>query len=733
MHHKIIKTIGDNHLYSAIKLTIACVLPFFFITSDQQLSYAFAFAIGAVLTASVDIPSGIKHKISGLLLGCISVPLITFVLQYFMDIWWIFYPIFIFSIFSSAMIGVYGQRANTLSFALLLTISLSFIHSYKGDDLLNVCIFLFLGGLGYGLLSVLFYYFKPNRYINLEIASCMRVTAQYLSYRAELWSANADRDAITRELLNLQVKLNELHEFIREYIIHNKAHLTNSANNRKLLISLSSLIDIMELASANVFDNQKIIKMFDKDERIILQYQELAKDLAYTLESLSSHIVTNKRYHSPVLLTSDLRNLRVLFEQYCQKYQLSHTSETYLTFQNVLLYIEQQIQKIRGLERVYKGRVNADELRGKYKDLEKFLTPEHYKFSVLKENFNFSSTHFRYSLRITIALCVGMLLGEVLPLQKAYWILLTIIVIMRPGYGLTKQRSKERVLGTLFGGFIAIVFLYLTDNTTVIAIATIITMIFGNWLAYSHYRIGVMFITIYVILIYGIFNPNYQSLLVYRIIDTLVGAIIAFLATHLLWPSWEFLKIKDHLTQSLESIKKYIVEIREYYHRKGEPTTAYKLARKQAYIEVGNLMASFQRLIQEPKSKQHNKAELYELAVLNQTLVSVSASIGTYIQSHFTSESSKAFDLVMFRIADNLQQALDYLNNQTNAISTEKTDVTLSFNELRTIREEELQNADSKEIYQKKLEESRLLIDQLMWMVNLSEKIKTVSAKLVYL
>ena len=63
-------------------------------------------------------------------------------------------------------------------------------------------------------------------------------------------------------------------------------------------------------------------------------------------------------------------------------------------------------------------------------------------------------------------------------------------------------------------------------------------------------------------------------------------------------------------------------------------------------------MASFQRLIQEPKTKQLNRGELYELTVLSQTLVSSAASIGTYIQFHKTTEASKAFKLVM-----------DYINN----------------------------------------------------------------------
>jgi hypothetical protein len=56
-------------------------------------------------------------------------------------------------------------------------------------------------------------------------------------------------------------------------------------------------------------------------------------------------------------------------------------------------------------------------------------------------------------------------------------------------------------------------------------------------------------------------------------------------------------------------------------------------------------MASFQRMLQEPKSK-HKLAQVYKLTVLNHTLLSSAASLGTYIQSHKTSEASEAFNAV---------------------------------------------------------------------------------------
>ena len=732
MYQKIIKKVGDNHLSDAIKITSASALPFLFFHTKETFPIAFTLSMGAMLTAPVDIPSSLKHKVIGLLLGSFTIAAITLVLGTVVHFPWIFYPVFVSIIFSISMIGVYGQRANLLSFTGLLCISLAFIHDYQGMDLWMNCLYLFLGGILYLGVSLLFYFIQPHRYITIEIANCIETTAEYLDLRADLWSVNAPRDKIAKEQLNLQVKLNESHESIREYLIHNKAHTYNTNNNRKLLVSLSSLVDIMELTNAHLFDHHQIRKLFSKDLSIIDNYQQLAQNLAISLHSLSYHIKANKKYHSPVSLHRQFTALKSNFEDYKAKYHLTSYSDEVSIFSNVLHYAEKQIEKIKGLERVYKGRVNADELGGKYKDLEKFLTPQHYRISILKENLNASSMIFRHSTRLTITLLLGFILGKILPLQNEYWILMTMVVIMRPGYGLTKQRSKERVLGTIFGGFIAFTFLYFIPNIPFLVVLTILSMIVGYWFSYSQYKIGVTFITMYVVLIYGMLTPNYESLLIYRIIDTAIGAFMAFCTTHLLWPSWEFLKIKTHLKESLSAIKSYVIEIKTYYNVKGEPKTSYKLARKHAFIEVGNLMASFQRMVQEPKSKQKNKAELYELAVLNQTLVSAAASIGTYVQSHETTAASEAFNIVMNKVIENLEKSLLLFDkNYIVTISEKDEDFELSFTKLKNLRTHELDTFNIDEGRKAQLiEESQLVIDQLIWMISISEKIVKISTKI---
>lgn len=731
MFDKLILKLGDNQFYNAIKITFTAIVAFFIFYNSADFTAAFTVTLGALLCAPIDISSNFKHKIIGLLLATLLIPIISFSLTNTYPYFYIFAPLFCVSVFLSAFISLYGYRANLLSFTLLLTISLSFIHHDQPEMVLTNCLYLLLGGLFYTLISIIFYLIKPNRYINLEVGDCIEITGEYLELRSQLWIKDADREKINRQMLEKQIRINELHEHIREYLVYNKARTINSNNNRKLLVALSSLVEILELAMANTFNHKEFIEFFKDDDSILTEYRNLANNFSITLKSLAFHIKTNKKHHSTGSLANDYKKLTVRINDYVKNQKISIYDEHAVNVNNLLFYADKQIEKIKGLERIYKERVNADELRGKYRDLEKFFTPEHYRLKTFLDHLNFKSSTFRYALRITLTMFVGLVIGNIFHFENAYWILLTIVVIMRPGYGLTKQRSTQRVVGTVIGGILGIIALILISSNIVLTVLAILSMLFGYWLSATDYKIGVSFVTFYVILIYGLLTNNAESQLIYRILDTVIGALLAFLATRFVWPTWELHSVNTYLENSLRAIKFYIIEVKYYYIKKGEPTTSYKIARKNAFIEVGNLMASFQRMIQEPKTKQLNRAELYELTVLNQTLVSSTASIGTYIQFHKTSEPSKSFKLVLDYINNNLSKALHNLNFEAEITSDSDEDVKISIEQLKAIRREEVEKMDiDEELKIQKLEESQLTIDQLIWMSNLSEKIEKTTLKM---
>lgn len=726
--NKAIKFTDDSHLTNALKITLSGVIPFLIFMPYQEFNWAFAMSVGALLTAPVDIPSNIKDKIGGLLVGAITVPLVTLILSLTVD-YWFFYPVFAFIFFFLTMIAVYGHRANLLSFSGLLAASLGLSHAYQGQQLWIHVLMLLLGGLLYLLVAIIFYYIRPRRYGVLLTSNCMELTADYLKLRAKLWSPNADNSKITEEQLSIQILLNEVHENLREFVVKNKANTGNSSNNRRLLVAFSALVEILEIAVSSSFDHKRLRELFKSQPDILENYQQLAYCLAQTIHNIGDSLNMGLKYEAKRDLLNQFENLQKQLDDFTYNDTSADKVEAILMLTNVLHYAQEQINKIIVLERTLVEKTFTNEVGTNYKDLEKFLTPVHYQWQTLRENLNFNSTIFRHATRLTITVVAGLIISDVFNLLNGYWILLTIVVIMRPGYGLTKQRSFERVIGTVAGGLIAFGLLYLIqENVQVLAYLVVISMILGYWFSHTDYKVGVTFVTIYVVLIYGILEPNFMDLLTYRILDTFIGALLAFAANYLLWPSWEFLKVHVHLSDSVKANRAYVKEISTLYNEKGQVSTTYKLARQYAFIESGNLMASFQRMLQEPKSKQTLRPEIYELAVLNHTFLSTAASIGVYVQSRETTKASDAFNAVINYIDQNLKLSIALLDKVQTSMDliTDKTkdDYTISISYLHQLRKAELEKScNSQEELSELMKESTLVIEQLSWLAQLSEKI----------
>ncbi|MFT7396482.1 MAG: putative membrane protein (TIGR01666 family) [Flavobacterium sp.] len=724
---KIKKFTDGTYFTNALKITIAAVLPVLLFSYLGHFKIGFTIALGAFFTYPSDIPSNLKHKVNGILVTVLIVSGVNLLINFIYPYPWLFYPFLTLLLFFLSMISVYGQRATMVSFSALLAMSLAFAHLQTGWDRIQYSGLILLGGLFYLIVSLIFFYIRPNRYAELQIAECIKLTSKYLQLRGDLWELKSDRKTITEKQLNLQVQLNTIHENIREILIRNRTTSGSSNQNRKLLLVFISLVEIMELAIATSFDHNKLHQKFDNHPRVLETYQKLAYNLAKSLKTLSESIENRETYIAQHNLVSDLHDLELAITNYENDLGKANASEGVLMLTNMLHYAKKQVEINKTLERAFTAVVKLQDLKGKDTDLEKFITPQYYPVQTMIENLSFSSTVFRHSLRLTITILIGFIIGKALPFQNAYWIVLTIVVIMRQGYGLTKQRTFHRIFGTILGAFIAFGVLFLVHDSTIIGGLAIIALLFGFSFTPTNYKVGATFITIYVIFIYGILAPDIDNLIQYRVVDTLVGALLSFLANYFLWPSWEFVKIPVYLEKSIEANRNYLEQISLFYNKKGTVSAPYRVARKHAFIEIGNLMASFQRMLQEPKSKQSKLAQVYKLTVLNHTLLSSAASLGTYIQSHKTSEASEAFNAVFDKVIKNLDNAITILKkgdavSETNPINE---DLSNRFVELNKIRARELKEEDTvgQEEIELKKQETQLVIEQLIWLTSLTENI----------
>ena len=727
MIHKIEKFTDSTYFTNALKATLSAVFPVLLFSYFGHFEIGFTIALGAFLTYPSDIPSNFKHKIKGIIFTAFLVASINLLINFFYPFPWLFYPFFTLLLFVLSMISVYGQRATIVSFSALMAVSLSFSHMHTGLEMIKYAALILSGGLFYLFVSLLFHYIRPNRYAELEITECIKLTSKYLKLRGDLWKIGADKKAIIEKQLHLQVELNTIHHNIRSVLIGKQINSVSSNQNRKMLIVFISLVEILELALSTSFDHDKLHQKFDDHPKVLSTYQNLVYNLASTLKELSKNIKNRTKYVSKHDLFKNLNALELAIAAYGNDLGKTAASEGVFMLTTMLEYAEKQIEKIKIIERAFTLAANTYEFNGKDKDLEKFLTPQYYPLSTFVQNLSFSSTLFRHSLRLTVTVIIGGIIGKLLPFQNIYWILMTIIIIMRPGYGLTKQRSIQRALGTIAGGIIAFSISFLTQNEILLSTLAITCMLLGISFTQKNYSVSATFVTMYIVFLYGILTPNFVHVIQFRIIDTLTGALLALLANHFLWPSWEYIKAPEYLKKAIAANRDYLNQIFIFYKNKGEVTISYRLARKNAFIEIGNLMASFQRMSQEPKSKQIKITLVYKLTELNHSLLSSIASLGTYIQSHKTTPLSEAFSIVVQKSIKNLEEAIGNLKNEAFLEYDPITNEELAnrFTELKNIRERELKvgNSIDDKAFVLKMQEAQLVIEQLIWLTNLSERI----------
>lgn len=711
--------INDDQFYNALKISVSAIIIFAFFYNVDQFTLALGMILGLSLSAQIDISSNLKDKIFGLAIASITVPVVTLLLIFASSIPVLFYTVFAILVFISALISMYGQRATQFSFVLLLGISLVFLDISNTDKSLTNSINMLYGGLLYLVVSVVFFLIRPSKYIDLELANSIDAIAQYLKLRSQLWTDHPNIDDIEEKQLTLQVQINNSFKKITQYLEVNKNRIINSKHNRKVILASSFINEIMELALSSTFKTKDINQYIQQQPQLRSSIELITSHFAINLQALSNSINLRTKYQPPNDLFADYETVQ---NQINLIKNLPNETQTYL--ENILEYLDTQRKKINGLERVFTENVSSSDLSVNADDLQKYFSPHQYRFKTLIENFSIKSIYLRYALRLTFAMILGLFIGHYNGFKQEYWILSTIVLIMQPGYGLTKFRMYQRIIGTIVGAFLAIVLLYFIPKSFTLAACTVVAMLLSTWFSNTDYKTGVVFNTLYMVLLYGILRTGVEINVIYRISDTLASAFIAFLATNYLWPTWEFLSIKKNVEDAINSIKTYINAFERLYVQKASDDLSLQDARQSAFITIGNLMASYQRLIQEPKSKQQNRAELYQMAVLNQSLTGAIASLGEFIRAHQDNDNFKSFGKILNTIIYNLDLALHLFStvypqpsklNITSNVEIAKLHIALS-KKIKLLSDSDTEEKDE-------LKQAVLALSQLNWMVNLSEQI----------
>ncbi|GAA4880058.1 FUSC family protein [Pseudonocardia benzenivorans] len=137
-----------------------------------------------------------------------------------------------------------------------------------------------------------------------------------------------------------------------------------------------------------------------------------------------------------------------------------------------------------------------------------------------------------------IGLCVGAATALALALHPpahAYWIALTVAVVLRPEYGAVLVRAVHRLAGTIVGVVLVAVLLELTRSPVWLAVAAAAALGLAGLARPRLYGLAVVGITGSALFSVAIGNPAAVEPWT-RLLDTVLGCAVALVAGVLLWP-----------------------------------------------------------------------------------------------------------------------------------------------------------------------------------------------------
>ncbi len=214
-----------------------------------------------------------------------------------------------------------------------------------------------------------------------------------------------------------------------------------------------------------------------------------------------------------------------------------------------------------------------------------------------------------FALRLMASIGVAAVMSEVLPLQRSYWVVLTVAIVLKPDFGSVFARALQRGIGTIVGAVLGAVILAIVPYGPwlLIPFAMLAALLpYGRSL---NYGLLSTFLTPLVVVLIDLLDRTGWRLAEARLTDTLLGCGIALVIGYAPWPSsW-----RAHLPGQFAETLGHVARYTEGALTGSSPDRA-KL-RRQTYRELSDLQAEFQRTMAQPRSINHWSAAWWPAVV----------------------------------------------------------------------------------------------------------------------
>lgn len=171
----------------------------------------------------------------------------------------------------------------------------------------------------------------------------------------------------------------------------------------------------------------------------------------------------------------------------------------------------------------------------------------------IKHYLSWRSSALRIAARYAVMLTCGSVLTLFLHVPKPYWVLMTILFVSQENYTATRVRIQHRALGTLAGLAVSALTLRFPLPQSIELLVMLIITLASYLIIRKFYGLGTVGLTITAVYSLNILSLDGAHFLLPRLLDTLIGCLLAFAGTLWLWPQWQSQLLSQNAHNALEA------------------------------------------------------------------------------------------------------------------------------------------------------------------------------------
>ncbi len=616
--HRVLRVVLSQYMANGITVAVGLFLISLAVFAFAGVVAVASAAVGILITSLPDVPAPRRRKLTQMLPApLLGAPL--FVLTQLVQHDEVQLGlVLVAGTFLSVMLMSWGKRGGPITFSMLFSMLFAVAApppSSLEEIALNTGWYLVGAGL-YLVWAVLTTHGLNQLFRAQLLAECITTFAQILRTQAQRLAPQPDHQALLAAMLGQQITLADYLQNTRDVVLESPT----TPRRQRLAAMLLALLEARDHQLACNLDLDVLLNQYAHASAPTLPLlQDALNTVAAELEQLALDLLLG-RARSAIVSVPDLRErlhgaLPAQTRAGNEPAPLS-TGEPDApallhSMANRIGHLHDEAARMVALARGDAAPGLAD-VRTQW---QLFVSPTAWSWKPLLGQLGWRAPMLRYAMRATLAVGAGYLIALHLPWAgHGYWVLFSIVVVMRGNLAQTVQRRNARVAGTVVGCLLVMALLATRPSGFTILLVVALSQGLAHAFALRRYLYTTASATVGALLMVHLLVTGLQPTMAMgqRLADTVLGASIAWLFSYVL-PAWERNQIPALVRRSVKAQGQHALLALALLNKEQTSDLPWRLSRREAYDSLSAVTLAIQRSMAEPRQVRPPLAQLEAL------------------------------------------------------------------------------------------------------------------------